>query len=206
VVQGGAAAPGPASEPAIPTGENFMVDAPSIPLGRARTGAPATPAASAEPPSAEVAGNFMVDAPSMPVGRRPAEPAPPKQPLISRSRAPADRPPDSATPPAPASDTLKVGSATLIVGSAESSASAEAASVVTPTQPPLRRPSRSPAAQPPPAAKPKSRVPVIAGVVAVLLIGGAGVGYFVQKKGPAPGAGAPAAERPKTESASTSPA
>src|SRR6185503_16312308 len=155
--------------PSIPAGENFMVEAPSQPLARA-TRAPAAPSAPAEPPSAEVAGNFMVEAPS--VGRR--QTAPPKEPLIARSRK-------SEQGPAPvrASDTLMVGGATIIVGDTGAAPGGEAASAVAATQPPAR--SRTPRD----AASPvrRSKVPLIAAVVVVVLAGGGAAGYFAQRGG-----------------------
>ena len=191
-------APPAGAAPGVPAAEAFMVEAPSQPLGRLTRAASAPPlappAAPPEDPSAEVAGNFMVEAPSAPLARRSAQPAPapPREPLVARVRKP-DQP-----APAPASDTLMVGGATLIVGSdqtpAAEPAEAEAASAVRETRPPAR--SRAPR-EAAPGAK-RSKVPLIAGVVAALLVAGGAAGYFAQKGG-APGA---APEAPKTDSAS----
>ena len=194
----GRLSPDPAAAPAaIPAGEAFMVDAPSVPLGRAaQAGEGTRPSGPVEPPSAEVAGNFMVEAPSAPVGRRAPEPAPPKQPLIARSRSSDGRGSEARPPepkPAPVSDTLMVGNPTLIVGDGEPAA-AEAGSAAVSTQPPARARSRASAVE---TAK-RNRIPIIAGAVAVMLLGGAAIGFFAQRGG-APGTVAPAAERPKQE-------
>ncbi|HEY7607968.1 MAG TPA: protein kinase [Alphaproteobacteria bacterium] len=183
---------------AVPGGEAFMVEAPSLPLGRgAQTAAGATPA---DPASAEVAGNFMVEAPSAPLGRRPVEPAPPKQPLIARSRPSVGRAAEARAPEprAPGGETLMVGSPTLIAGEGRQGAGTEAASVAASTQPPVRARSRAPAA----AAAKRTRVPFIAGAVVVLLFGGGAIGYFAQRGG-APESAPPPAEAPRGDQAST---
>jgi hypothetical protein len=183
-VEGRGAASAAPEAPAIPAGETFMVDAPSQPLGRmTRTG----PAAE---PVAEAAGNFMVDAPSAPLARRSAQPAPPKEPLIARARRPDQAP---LQPQPPASDTLMVGGATLIVGDTGAPAPG-VASAMRKTEPPARgRAPREDGAR-------RSKVPLIAGVVVVVLAAGGAAGYFAQK-GDVP---RPAVtEGPKTDSAST---
>ncbi len=193
--RGPAAAP-PAAPPALSGGEAFVVDPPSQPIGRGtRTSPPPAAAAPAEQPAAEVAGNFMVEAPSQPVGRRaaPVPAMPPKEPLIARSRRS-----DRAPPPAPASDTLMAGGATLIVGG-EDRAAGNAGVAVKATQPPVRGLRRRVGA---PAEQKRSRTPLMVGVVLVLLAGGGAVGYFAQKGG-APSIVTPAPERPNTDSAST---
>jgi hypothetical protein len=191
-------APAPGAVPSIPAAEAFMVEAPSQRLGRLTRAASAPPAhATPSVPggdtSADVAGNFMVEAPSAPFGRRggsraaaaPSAPAPPKEPLIARVRKP-DQP-----APAPASDTLMVGGATLIVGSDRPAEAQEAASAM-----------RATAADEPAPARKRSKVPIIAGVVVALLAAGGAAGFLAQRGGaPGPAATAP----PSTESASTAP-
>ena len=201
-------APLPGAVPDDAAAEAYMVEAPSQPLGRlTRAVAAAPPAAPSEEPSAEVAGNFMVEAPSAPLARRgtapPAPPAPPKAPLIARVRKP-DQP-----AAAPASDTLMVGGATLLVGNqaaqpdsgSPDSGAPEAAAAVRATPPRSRRPREAA-----PAAR-RNRVPLIAGIVVALLVAGGAAGYFAQKnEAPAPAAKAPDAAKTDTASATAPPA
>ena len=204
-VEGRGPTSGAGAVPEIPAAEAFMVEPPSQPLRRL-TRMPSDGALTPPDTSAEVAGNFMVDAPSAPLGRRTGSPerspgpapnppagtpAAPREPLIARVRK--TRTPAQAA--APASDTLMVGGATLIVGN-----EAEAASAVQSTQPPGQRPrEEAPAGR-------RGRVPLIAGVVLVLLVGGGAAGYFAQRGStPGPVATAPSPTKSDTTSATAPP-
>ncbi|MGH7003552.1 MAG: serine/threonine protein kinase, partial [Alphaproteobacteria bacterium] len=172
--------------PAVPAGANFMVDPPSVPLGRRRN-APITATAesdlgdplAAEPTSAQAAGNFMVDAPSGAPGRRRAKSA--------------ERRPRSAERPAQQTggDTLMVGGATIIVGAGDATAS-EADSATRAAQAPEARDARQPARR-------RKLLPTIASVAAILVLCVVGVAYFAQRSS-VTRVGAPSTQDPSPES------
>ncbi|MCW5771266.1 MAG: serine/threonine protein kinase, partial [Rhodospirillaceae bacterium] len=113
LVQNRAMADAPAP-PAIPAGETYMVEGPSMPAHRAQAGARAAEARrngdfgnDRSDDGAIAEGNFMVEPPSQPLGRPAAKPA--------------------ADAPQPGGDTLMVGGTTLLVGKEDESVGAAAA-------------------------------------------------------------------------------
>jgi hypothetical protein len=200
-------APAPGAGTGVPAAESYMVEPPSAPLGRlTRSAAPPPPqAAAATAPggsSAEVAGNFMVEPPSAPPGRRGDTPVagatPPREALIARVRKP-DRP-----APARANDTLMVGGATLVVGN-DQPAAAPAAAAPERKAAGGRVPRETAPGENAPARK-RSKVPVIAGVVAALLVAGGAAGYLAQRGGTAGPAATAPPPTPDTASTTAPPA